>query len=329
MPFQRQVNINQAPGFIGAIASMNPIATIVAGPGGLVAGTGGVAVGRFAWNTYPNSASTTISGNPGQATNQCLTGRVPDGFIGNLQEGLITIWLNDSTLIVPVGYGVTEYNRGDFWAQNNMSDAPMGAKVFANLLDGQVTSGVPGAFLTQAPGSAAAGSATLVLGSYTVIITANTTGTFAPGQIITGAGIPPDTAIESGTIGATGTFQMSAPATIAGTGVAVIAVALEGNGGATCSSVTGGTGSPNLTINAVPVGSLYVGQLVQNIAGIAAGTYISGLGTWNGATGYVVLSANPTATITAQACNFTPWIETSWFVKSVGNIGDLIKIGVV
>lgn len=328
MPFQQQVNLNQAPGFIGAIASMNPIASVVAGPGGLVAGAGGVVVGRFAWNSYPNSAS--VSGNPGQAVNYCLTGRVPDGFIGNLQEGLITIWLTESTLVVPVGYGVTEYNRGDFWALNTMADAAMGNKVFANLLDGQITTAAAGSFLTQAPGSAALGAATLVAGSYALVVTGNTSGIFAPGQTVMGVGIPYDTQIESGTLGATGTFQMTNPATVSGTAIVVKSVALEGNGGAVCTSVTGGTGSPNLTINAVPTGSpLSAGQLVQNIAGIAAGTYILNLGTWNGATGYVVLSANPTATITAQPCNFTPWIETSWFVKSVGNIGDVIKIGVV
>ena len=327
MPFQRQVNINQAPGFIGAIASMNPIATVVAGPGGLVAGASGVIVGRFAWNTYPNSASATITGNPGQASNQCLTGKVPDGFIGNLQEGLITIWLNDSSLLVPSGYGVTEYNRGDFWALNTMSDASISNKVFANLLDGQVTTAPAGSFLTQAPGSTALGAATLVAGSYALVVTGNTSGTFAPGQTVTGVGIPYDTIIESGTIGATGTFQMTQPATVSGTAVVVNAVALEGNGGAVCSSVSSSS-STTMTINTVTSGSIYPGQLVQGITSVPAGTYIVSLGTFNGTSGTVILSQATTGTITAQACNFTPWIETSWFVKSVGNVGDIIKIGV-
>lgn len=328
MPFQRQVNINQAPGFIGAIASMNPIATVVAGPGGLVAGASGVVVGRFAWNTYPYSASSTISGNPGQATNQCLTGRVPDGFIGNLQEGLITVWLTDASLVVPAGYGVTEYNRGDFWALNTMADAAIGSKVFANLLDGQVTTAAAGSFLTQAPGSNAVGVATFVLGSYTMVVTGNTSGIFAPGQVVTAAGIPPDTTIESGTAGATGTFQLSAPATIAGTGVAVSTVNLEGNGGAVCSSVSSAS-STTMTINTVTSGAIYPGQLVQAITSVPPGTYVASIGTFNGTSGTIILSQATTGTITAQACNFTPWIETSWFVKSVGNIGDLIKIGVV
>ena len=56
------------------------------------------------------------------------------------------------------------------------------------------------------------------------------------------------------------------------------------------------------------------------------GRIFRGLG--RGGTGTVTLSANATDTISAATVLFSPWIETPWHVKSNGNVGDLIKIGV-
>jgi hypothetical protein len=69
-------------------------------------------------------------------------------------------------------------------------------------------------------------------------------------------------------------------------------------------------------------------MLVQGITSVPAGTYIASFGTFNGTSGTIILSQATTGTITTQACNFSPFIETPWYALSDGNPGDLIKIGV-
>ena len=49
MGFQTSVGVQPAPAVAGDFASTNARWTVLAGPGGLVAGPAGVTVGRFAW----------------------------------------------------------------------------------------------------------------------------------------------------------------------------------------------------------------------------------------------------------------------------------------
>ena len=320
--FQSQVNINPSPGVVGGIASMNPMATVKAGPAGLTAGSPGVAVGRFAWNTYATA------GGPGVANNNAGgVPRVPDGFISNEQQGLITTWLSSNSLVIPTGLPVTEHQRGDFWAYSTLAEAAINNKVFANMFDGQVLAAAAGAFPTNTAGTTAViSSATSAsLTNYTLTINTITSGTVAVGQLVTGLHIAPGTYIESfGTFnGTSGTVFLSKNVLATFTAQAIGTSSPEANGGfvGTASFATS-----VMTVTAVTSGVLAVGQLVSS-ANVAAGTYITSLGTGTGGTGTYNLSTAP-GTILAQAASTSAWIETPWYVNSPGNVMDLIAIGV-
>ena len=206
MPFQSQVNIYPAPGVVGAIASMNPLATVDAGPGGLTAGSAGVAVGRFAWNTYATA------GGPGVANNNSATPVKPAGFICNEQQALITKWLGVASLVVPPGTMVTEHKRGDFWAQSTLTEALIGDKVFANVVDGQILSAAAGSAPTAVAGQSGAVVGTIAsLSNYSLNIASVTSGVVEVGMLITNGSLPVGTYIESfGTFnGSTGTVFLS------------------------------------------------------------------------------------------------------------------------
>ena len=81
-----------------------------------------------------------------------------------------------------------------------------------------------------------------------------------------------------------------------------------------------------MTINTITSGAIAVGQQVQAITNVPAGTYISALGTFNGTSGTIALSSPLTATGTI-AMSFSPFIETDWLVRAAANVGDLVKIG--
>ena len=327
MPFQKQVNINPAPGHVGGIASMNPLATVDAGPGSLVAGAPGVFVGRFAWNYYP------VAGGPGQAQNSCpisasLAPRKPDGFISNQQQGLITLWLNESSLAVPTGLPVTEHDRGDFWAYSTLSEALINNKVFANLVSGQALAAAAGSTPANIAGVPAVIVGTIAsLTNYSLNITSVTSGTPEVGDLVVGLNIPQGTYIESfGTFnGTSGTVFLSqnATATFAGE---TLSTSVPEAYGAFVGTATFATNV--MTVASVTSGAVAAGQIITS-ASVAAGTYVvkqltgtpGGIGTYQ-------LSTTPGTLSPAQAITATAWIETDWYVKSAGNVMDLIKIGV-
>lgn len=323
MGFQSQVNINPAVGVVGHVASMNPMSTVKAGPGGLTAGPNGVAVGRFAWNTYASA------GGPGVANNS--SGGVPslpDGFISNEQQGLITTWLSASSLVVPAGLMVTEHDRGDFWAFATLKEALINDKIFANMFDGQILAAAAGSFPTNNSGTAAVISSATVasLTNYTLTINAITSGTVAVGQRVLGANIPQDAFIEAlGTsTGGTGTVFLSKNVTALFTAQAISTSLPEATGGFVGTATFA---TSVMTVASVTTGALAVGQYVVS-AGVAAGTYIASLGTGTGGTGTYNLSSTPGTISPAQAATSSAWIETPWYAKSPGNVMDLIAIGV-
>ncbi|MEX3614244.1 MAG: hypothetical protein VB141_10945 [Burkholderia gladioli] len=131
MGFQKQVYIDPNPAVEGDFASANPRAMVLAGPGALVAGDAGVTVGRFAWADANGLVTNAGTG-------------APTGFVHREQQGLITIFLMESTMIVPKGLAVTLHNLGDFWAKTG-TVATIGQKVFASNTDGSVQTGAAGA----------------------------------------------------------------------------------------------------------------------------------------------------------------------------------------
>ena len=323
--FQQAVGLYPAPAVWGARASMNPTATVDAGPFNLTAGVLGCTVGKFGWQSYTALTGLSVVNNfsPTAPT-------LPDGFVGNEQQALITTWLGQNGLVIPAGYPVTLYNRGDFWAKTVYADAAIGNKVFVNLFSGDGYPAAAGSFPTANVGSAASVTATTTAGSYSMNITATGSGVVTVGQQISGPGLNSQfpTYIESfGTYnGTAGTVNLTQAAVTASTGGTFTTVANVGIGGCVCSSVSSSS-STTMTINTITSGAIAVGQQVQAITNVPAGTYIAALGTFNGTSGTVILSAATTGTITAQACNFSAWIETPWYFNSDGNVGDLVKIG--
>lgn len=131
MGFQTSINITPAPAVAGDFASANPNASVVAGPGALVAGVGGANVGLFGW------ADTN-----GLVTN-AGTG-APTGFIHRDTNALITTWLAEASMNIPEGQPVTLMSAGDFFAKT-LTAATIGQKVFASNTDGTVKTGAAGA----------------------------------------------------------------------------------------------------------------------------------------------------------------------------------------
>lgn len=206
--FQKQVNAQPAPGVEGAIASSNPPALYVTGPGGLISGALGVICARFGWASYQSDGSERVDNNAALIANGLE--RSPSGFIANEQQGLNTVYLSEAGMGILPWQAMELFTRGDFWALMKTA-ATRGQKVFANLLDGTVAAGTAGAVL--APNSFTASFATNVM-----------TVTVAPalplkvGQAITGASIPANTfiaALGTGT-GGTGTYTLTtSPGTLA------------------------------------------------------------------------------------------------------------------
>ena len=330
MGFQSQVYSYPAPAVVGARATMNPTSTIAAGPLGLTAGPLGLTVGKLAWVSYA------VAGGPGMANNFSPTQpTVPNGFVNNEQQALVTTWLGVNGLVVPPGYQCTLFGRGDFWAKAVYNDCAAGNKVFANLFSGDIYGAATGSFVSAAVGASASITGTIAAGSYSFNVTAFTSGTLAVGQQITGPGLTNGNYyIESaGTLSlpassGTGTINLTQAAVSAQTTQPFTTIANVGIGGCVCSSVSSSS-STTMTINTVTSGTIVPGQQIQAITNIPANNWVASLGTFNGTSGTIIMGLASTGTITAQACQFSAWIETPWYILSPGNVGDLVKIGIL
>ena len=209
--FQKQVNLTPAPAAAGDFASSNPRASVLAGPNGLVAGVGGVTVGRFAW--VQDDGITVL--------NHGVHPKAPSGFVHREQQAIISTYLAESSNVVPIGFPVTLHNGGDFFAAvTGSTAATVGAAVYATYADGNLTIGsaATGAVVTAAMGSTntAALGATFTGSADTdttrLVVTA-VTGLISVGEKVSGTGITAGTTITSqvsGTPGGAGTYQLSA-----------------------------------------------------------------------------------------------------------------------
>lgn len=245
--FPNRVNTNQAPGVLGDFASTNPFASILAGPGALVAPKGGLKVGNFAW-----------VGPQGQVSQSFVAG-YQIGFLGRNMQALITKFLGEDALVVPEGFMVTLFNEGDFWALFE-AGATVGQLVFADPNDGAPLAGATAP--TLGAGTATAGYTGTGTVNTTAVITINTVthGVISPGDSISGTDIPSGTTILNqltGAAGLAGTYTMSAAAT--------------GSAGPEAIVVT----SPKLLVTAIASGSFNFGDVISG-TGVPAGTTIQG-----------------------------------------------------
>lgn len=218
--FQTQVNLYQAPAQAGDYAGANPTANMIAGEAALIAGAGGVTVGKFAW------ASST-----GAVTNACNLGRL--GFVHREQKALITTWLAESGLTIQAGTEMGLMVAGDVWA-SFAAGATVGQKVYAKYQDGTAVAGTAVATTTATVSTTNA--------SATVTVTAVTGTPLAVGQPVSGTGIPTGayiSALGTGT-GGTGTYTISAAATADGTGVTMTLTTTVDTGFKVCSTCLSG-----------------------------------------------------------------------------------------
>lgn len=132
MGFQTVINQQPAPAVEGDFASANPMATVLPSDGVMVAGVGGVIVGRFAWVT-------------GSLVTNAGAG-VPAGFIHRNQQAVMFDLLSEATMVIPEGFAVTIHNAGDFWARTT-SNALVGQKVYASNTTGEIVTAASGTTL--------------------------------------------------------------------------------------------------------------------------------------------------------------------------------------
>lgn len=250
--FQSQVNTYQAPGVEGDFASTNPFASVLAGPGQLVAPAGGARVGSFMW-----------VGPQGQVSQSFVAGW-QIGFLGRNEQALITAYLASFAMIVPQGFTINLFNEGDFFARFP-AGGTVGQNVYADPNDGAPLSGVGGSAPSAAAATASAGfSGTANLTNASAVLTVATVvhGIISVGDVVTdsttGANIPAGTTIVNqltGTAGGVGTYTMSAAAAGAGTGDTIA------------------TTSGNMLVTAVANGSLNIGDVFTG-TNVAAGTSV-------------------------------------------------------
>lgn len=276
--FQKQVNVIPSPAVEGDFASANPRFTVLAGPGALVSGPVGATIGKFAWL---NADGRSVSSSGVNA---------PTGFVYRRQQGLITTFLANGSMVVPPGLPMTLANGGDFWVRS-ANGATIGQKAYADNTDGSITfaasgnpptdASVTGSIATNTVTGAiavntATGSFSVVSGVPTLTVTAVGAGSvLGAGLTISGTNVDVAQTIVSqlsGTAGGVGTYQVSVAQTLAST-----SLTLSGGG---------------LTVSVVTSGTLAVGQTITS--GAAAGTTIIAKGTGTGGNGTYVVSISQT-----------------------------------
>lgn len=135
--FQQTINRNVPLAVEGDFASAGPYHAVLAGNQQLKAGATGVTIARFAWANIANGQVSNVK--PVDTTNQVL------GFVRRgANTALITAYRAETSMLVPAGFGVTIYDRGDFWAKTTTA-ATVGQKVFASDTTGEIATDDAGA----------------------------------------------------------------------------------------------------------------------------------------------------------------------------------------
>lgn len=298
MGFQKTVNLTPAPAVAGDFASSNPRATVLAGPGGLVAGLGGVTVGKFAW----------VAADGVTVLSRGTKAIAPSGFVHREQQALIQTYLAESGMNIPQGFPVTLHNEGDFWAVNGGAGAfGVGDAVYANYADGTVAQSAA----TNATGTGAMGATFTASGSGTNLTVSAVTGLITVGETLgTTTGITAGTTIVSQTSGTPG-----------GAGVYVTSAA------STISAATATSFGTTLNVSAVASGSFDLGESVTGI-GIPAGAVLtSQISGATGGVGVYALSLPATAYAASTTVTSIGGVTaTGWKAQSVAAVGELVKI---
>ena len=297
MGFQKQVNLTPAPAVAGDFASSNPRATVLAGPGGLVAGALGVTVGKFAW---VDDDGVTVQ-SFGTAT------KAPQGFVHREQQALIQQYLAEAGMNIPQGFPVVLHNEGDFWAKlAGDNAATIGAAIYADYSNGDVcaVAAPAGASVT-----ASIGATFTATGTGTSLVVTSVTGRISIGDKIAGTGVTAGTTIAaqvSGTAGGAGTYTTSAATTAAAATVTAFGIVLN--------------------VTAVGYGVLEVGDAVSG-TGIPSGAVVaSQVSGTAGGVGIYTLDTAATAYAASTTVTAVGGVLTAFKAQSAAAVGELVKI---
>lgn len=306
--FQQQVYPQPAQAVAGDFASLNQWYSYDAGPGGLIAGSGGVVVGRFAWTVPPVDVNGT-----NQVANSFGAGPVA-GFVHRAQQGLNPTYLSNAGMTIQPGFGLALMTGGDFWVVNDgATQALPGQKAYADLLTGKVSFAATGtptnsASATASSIAAATNGFTGSIANNLLTVTAVSSGTIYPGTTIAGAGVASGTKIVSqvsGTPGGIGVYLLSIPEQT---------VASEAM-----------TGSYGILTIGTATGVFSVGNQLNATGAVVAGTKITANITGSGGTGGTMVVDNNTV-VSSQTISAAGNVETKWIAMSSGLPGELVKM---
>jgi hypothetical protein len=305
--FQTSTRDQPAVAVRGDFASQNPYFTYDAGPGGLVAGVGGVDIGYFAWVYPPVDPNGT-----GKVVQSYGAGPVA-GFVHREMQGHIVTYLAISGMKILQGFGVTLMTGGDFWVDNDGATAALpGMKAYADFSTGKVRFAATASPIASASvtGSiaAATGSFTGSIAGDVLTVTAVGSGAAVPGGTLSGTGVATGTKIVrqlTGTTGGVGTYLVNIPEQTVAAGTTI--------------SETYGI----LTVTAVGSGALEIGSVLAG-TGVTAGSTVTAFGTGAGGTGTYVV--DPTQTAGSTTVTAVGDVETKWYARSAGLPGELVKI---
>lgn len=309
---QTQVFYQPSPAVSGDFASANTNRfTVLAGPGGLVAGPQGLTVGLFAWLS---STFLDANGSP-QVANNFGVG-LPAGFVHRDQPALITQYLVDASMVVPAGFPVTLFDSGDFWVVNNgTTQALPGQSAYANFANGQVSFAAAGSLANSTATTFAIVAETFsVTGGITnniMTLTAVGSGVVQPGSVLSAnAQSAIVLAQVSGTPGGIGVYTVSVPEQSL----------------APLSTITGTWGQ--LTVGGTVTGSFPLGAALSGTS-VPAGATITANGTngvsltgTGGAGTYVTQTATASSGTLTAATDF----QTKFAARSAGQPGELVKM---
>lgn len=312
--FQTTMNSQPAIGIEGDFCSTNPRFSLLASPGGLVAGPNGVSVGRFAWADGDGVVS--YGGN----------GRI--GFIHRSQLSLIfptsltgaNAWPGpQTTMLVVPNAEMSMINSGDVFCRF-AAGATVGQKVYANFADGTAvaaaTGSPAGATSTGNTISAQTNSFTGGIQNGLLTVVGPVTGTIYPGTIISGTNVVAGTQIQEQVT------PLLAGETTGGVGRYLVSID-DGQVVANGTAISGSYGLFTDTTHGT--GTFALGDTLTG-SSVAAGTTITAFGTGTGANNsgtYIVSPSGTTSTTTITAATD---YETNWYVDSYAGAGELAMI---